>query len=37
MTIDVLGEGVNDDVSALEEWGGVEWREKGIVYEDEGL
>jgi hypothetical protein len=26
MTVNVFGEGVNDDVSALKEWGGIEWR-----------
>jgi hypothetical protein len=37
MAVDVFGEGVNDDVCALEEWGGIEWREEGVINEDEGL
>jgi hypothetical protein len=37
MTIYVFGEGVDDDISALEKWGGVEWGEEGVVDEHEGL
>jgi hypothetical protein len=37
MAVDVFGEGLNDDESTLEEWGGIEWREEGVVDENEGL
>jgi hypothetical protein len=36
MAIEIFGEGVNDNVSTLEEWRGIEWREEGIVDENEG-
>ena len=34
MAVDVLCETVHDDVCALEEGGGVEGGEEGVVYED---
>jgi hypothetical protein len=36
MTMNIFGEGVSDYVSTLEGWGGIEWREEGIVDESEG-
>jgi len=34
VTVDVLGDAVVYNVGTLEERGGVEWREEGIVDED---
>jgi len=31
MAIYVFGKGVYDYIGALEEWGGVEWREESVV------
>jgi hypothetical protein len=37
MAVDVFCEGVNDDVSTLEEWGGIEWREKMLSTRTRGF